>query len=143
MGKFSSLTAVVLVGGLAGQLWGAPSMVRLAHLSPDAPPVDICVDGERVLSDVPYRTVSDYLKLGAGDHTVQVGAFKNKHNAYCLRDQLDRRYKYAHIAPGRDHDNGDPLYRVLVGKCNNLQEARRYEKIMHNNGFENAFIVAE
>lgn len=46
--------------------------VRVAHLSPDAPNVDVAVDGAVVLSNVPFRTVSDYLELPAGPHNVTV-----------------------------------------------------------------------
>ncbi|MFB6151698.1 MAG: DUF4397 domain-containing protein [Haloarculaceae archaeon] len=48
--------------------------VRVAHFSPNAPNVDIYVDGDRVLSDVPFRTVSDYLELPAGTYTVTITA---------------------------------------------------------------------
>jgi hypothetical protein len=48
--------------------------VRVVHASPDAPNVDVWVDGERALSDVPFTAVSDYLALPAGDYNVQVTA---------------------------------------------------------------------
>ena len=48
--------------------------VRVVHASPDAPNVDVWVDGERVLDDVPFTAVSDYLALPGGDHNVQVTA---------------------------------------------------------------------
>ena len=50
----------------------AESRVRVAHVSPDAPNVDVWVDGAVVLSDVPYRAISDYLTLPAGEHMIQV-----------------------------------------------------------------------
>lgn len=37
------------------------SYVRVAHLSPDAPAVDVWVDGNIVLEDVAYNGVSSYL----------------------------------------------------------------------------------
>lgn len=46
--------------------------VRVAHLSPDAPAVDVWVDGAVVLQDVPFEAFSAYLALKPGDHTVQV-----------------------------------------------------------------------
>lgn len=46
--------------------------VRAAHLSPDAPNVDIYVDDEPVLEDVAFRDVSEYLELEAGEYEVQV-----------------------------------------------------------------------
>lgn len=46
--------------------------VRVAHLSPDAPNVDVWVDGAVALSDVPYQAISSYLALDAGTYNVQV-----------------------------------------------------------------------
>ena len=46
--------------------------VRVAHLSPDAPAVDVWVDGKTVLEKVPFKAVSDYLTLPPGDHQIQV-----------------------------------------------------------------------
>lgn len=48
------------------------AMVRVAHLSPDAPNVDVYVDGSRVLANVPFKAVSGYLELAAGAHQVAV-----------------------------------------------------------------------
>ena len=50
------------------------AMVRVVHASPDAPNVDVWLDGETVLTDVPFTAVSDYLAVPAGDHNVQVTA---------------------------------------------------------------------
>ena len=50
----------------------ATGEVRVAHLSPDAPNVDVAVDGAVVLSNVPYEAVSDYLDVPSGPHTVTV-----------------------------------------------------------------------
>lgn len=45
---------------------------RVAHLSPDAPNVDVVVDGTTVLSDVPFGTISPYLVLPPGVYNVVV-----------------------------------------------------------------------
>lgn len=50
----------------------ASALVRVSHLSPDAPNVDVFVDGQRVLEDVPYLATSDYLPLPAGTYQIQV-----------------------------------------------------------------------
>ena len=60
-------------GTLAGPSAGV-SFVRVSHLSPDAPAVDVWVDGNVVLEDVPFRAVSGYLELSDGDHRIQVTA---------------------------------------------------------------------
>lgn len=48
--------------------------VRMAHFSPDAPNVDVYLDGEPVLSDIEYETVTEYLEIPAGKHTAKVTA---------------------------------------------------------------------
>ena len=50
------------------------AFVRVVHASPDAPNVDVWVEGEIVLADVPFTAVSDYLALPAGTYNVQVTA---------------------------------------------------------------------
>jgi hypothetical protein len=45
---------------------------RVAHLSPDAPNIDIYVEGERVREGISYGTVTDYRDLPPGTYTVQV-----------------------------------------------------------------------
>jgi Domain of unknown function (DUF4397) len=50
------------------------AFVRIVHASPDAPNVDVWVDGEIVLTDVPFTAISDYLALPAGTYNVQVTA---------------------------------------------------------------------
>src|ERR687897_666016 len=50
------------------------AQVRVAHLAPDAPNVDVYVNGEPVLTDVAYTTISGYLPLPAGTQQVTVYA---------------------------------------------------------------------
>jgi Domain of unknown function (DUF4397) len=67
---------------LAALAFAAPALaqgsedaqVRVAHLSPDAPNVDVYVNGEPALTDIPYTTVSSYLSLPAGTQQVTVYA---------------------------------------------------------------------
>jgi hypothetical protein len=46
--------------------------VRVVHASPDAPAVDVYVNGNKTLTNVPFFTASDYLDLPAGTYRVQV-----------------------------------------------------------------------
>lgn len=48
--------------------------VRVVHLSPDAPLVDVLVDGAVVAADVPYLTASDYLEVEAGSRSLEIRA---------------------------------------------------------------------
>lgn len=50
----------------------ANARVRVMHASPDAPAVDVYVNGAAVLRNVPFFTVSDFLSVPAGTYRVQV-----------------------------------------------------------------------
>ena len=84
---------VVVVGGLAGCAQqednggeeeedtmqataqeGQPSSFRAVHASPDAPNVDILVDGEPAVEDLGYGEVSPYVEVEPGTYQVQVTA---------------------------------------------------------------------
>ncbi len=60
-------------------LWGCNSssdshapQLRAVHLSPDAPAVDVNIEGQTVLEDVSYRQASDFLSLNSGSNNVKV-----------------------------------------------------------------------
>ena len=50
----------------------ANAKVRLVHASPDAPAVDVYVDGNKALTNVPFFAASDYLDVPAGPHDIKV-----------------------------------------------------------------------
>jgi len=60
------------LGALAVGDAALPAKLRVAHLSPDAPAVDIWANGARVLESVPFKAISDYLSLDAGSYRIQV-----------------------------------------------------------------------
>lgn len=53
---------------------GTNAKVRVVHGSPDAPAVDVYVNNNKVLTNVPFFTVSDYLDLAAGSYDIKVTA---------------------------------------------------------------------
>lgn len=74
-----SITARVAVdspgsGGTTIGLDPATASLRVGHLSPDAPNVDVYLDGEMVpgLANVPFRAISGYLDVAAATRNVQV-----------------------------------------------------------------------
>lgn len=76
-----------------------------------------------------------------GSFTFQVGAFANRENAERLKRKLDEQYKNAHITP---YDRGDKIfYRVRVGTFNTLEDAVMNEAILIQDGYPDAFMVAE
>lgn len=66
----------VLVLAFPASAQDRQAQVRVAHLAPDAPDVDVYVDGEPAsgLTDVPHGIVSPYLSLSAGDHSIRIYA---------------------------------------------------------------------
>ncbi len=67
--------ALVLLWGIlpaAALAQGEPAQVRVVHASPDAPPVDVLVDGNVVFQNVAYNNISDYMPVAAGSHTVAI-----------------------------------------------------------------------
>jgi len=67
--------SAALVGGSATGTVVADdhsAYVRVAHASPDAPAVDVFVNGNAVLEDVVFGTISDYLELDPGEYTIEV-----------------------------------------------------------------------
>ncbi|MEY7850079.1 DUF4397 domain-containing protein [Natrarchaeobius sp. A-rgal3] len=48
--------------------------VRVAHFAPDAPAVDVYIDGDQVLSEFAYADVSPYLEVAPGEYTVTITA---------------------------------------------------------------------
>jgi rare lipoprotein A len=77
----------------------------------------------------------------SGNFTFQVGAFANRENAEKLKRKLDEQYKNAHITL---YDRGDKIfYRVRVGAFKTLEDAVLNEAILIQNGYADAFMVAE
>jgi hypothetical protein len=61
------ITAGALLLTIAGPVSAdSTAMVRVLHASPDAPAVDVWVDGAQVLQNVPFKGISGYLKVPAG-----------------------------------------------------------------------------
>ena len=80
--RFATLAAAAALVIAPFAVAAAPSAVaqagdakiRVAHFSPDAPSIDVYVDGKKKLTNVPFQAVSDYLALPAGNHTFDIRA---------------------------------------------------------------------
>lgn len=55
--------------------------VRAGHLVPDGEPVDVYVDGRQVFSELEYGSVTEYIHVPAGEHTVTLIAAGNTDEA--------------------------------------------------------------
>ena len=50
----------------------SPARIRILHASPDAPKVDVYINGNRILRDFPFKETSNYLSLPAGKYQVDI-----------------------------------------------------------------------
>ena len=68
----SALLVLALMAPMPALAQPAQSWMRVMHDSPDAPNVDVYVDGAPVLENVGYATTSNYHAVPSGQHRVQV-----------------------------------------------------------------------
>ncbi|TDL35514.1 DUF4397 domain-containing protein [Jeotgalibacillus sp. S-D1] len=67
----AAVMMMALLGGAAlandGEGW-----VRILHASPDAPAVDVYVNGEPVVEGAEFKAYTEYMALPAGEHEVEI-----------------------------------------------------------------------
>lgn len=94
---------------------GSDARVRVGHLSPNAPNVDVYVDDSVVLEDVAFGTVSDYLALSAGTHAVEITAAGDPDTSVFQGDvTLEAGTDYTVAAIGEVGENADQPFEPVV-----------------------------
>jgi len=68
----SALLVVAFLAPMPAMAQAAQSWIRVMHDSPDAPNVDVFVDGAPVFENVAYSTTTNYQALASGQHRVQI-----------------------------------------------------------------------
>ncbi len=110
-------------------------------VGPGTARVEVVALGRRDASAASSRTTYIQDDYHSGNFTFQVGAFINRENAERQKRELAKKYKNAHISV---YDRGDKIfYRVRVGRFTTLEEAVQNEKILNQDGFPDAILVAE
>src|SRR5262245_10296939 len=69
IGALFALFALTVQPGMAQS---APATLRMIHASPDAPNLDVFIDGRLVLSNLAYGSVADPLSVRPGKHDLQI-----------------------------------------------------------------------
>lgn len=89
--------------------------VRVAHMSPDAPNVDVLVDGSAALEDVPFGAVSPYLEVPAGDREVEITAAGDPDTSvFAGTVPVEAETDYTVAAIGEIGENADQPFEPLV-----------------------------
>jgi predicted RNA-binding protein len=98
-------------GGMSTEM----ASVRVAHLSPNAPNVDVYVDGDAVLEDVAFSAVSGYLDVPAGTRTVEITAAGDADTSVFEGDvPVEAGTDYTIAAIGEIGDDADQAFEPLV-----------------------------
>lgn len=68
------VVGLIIAGLLTAPTAGAqtPAMVRVVHMSPGAPNVDVAVDGQRAFANLAFKAATEYAPVPAGRHNVRV-----------------------------------------------------------------------
>ncbi|MBW1867285.1 MAG: septal ring lytic transglycosylase RlpA family protein [Deltaproteobacteria bacterium] len=106
-------------------------------------PVEIIALGRPMAQKSTTATAPAYMPIDfySINFTIQVGAFSNPGNAAKLKLKLSRIYENAHVVNDQ-HEKKAP-FKVRVGTCSTLDQAAKYETRLIQNGFPDAFIIAE
>jgi Domain of unknown function (DUF4397) len=70
-GILALLVGALALPGVAGAQ-EQQARVRVLHLSPDAPKVDLYVDGTRTLAGISFKTATKHAAVPAGTHSVEI-----------------------------------------------------------------------
>jgi hypothetical protein len=101
----------------AGQAGNA--QVRIAHMSPDTPPVDVLVDNETVVSNLSYGNVTDYASLPAGEHEVTITAAGDPSTVvFSGNETFKANTNYTVAATGLLSGSGDTAFEPVVYEDN-------------------------
>ena len=93
----------------------ASAQVRAAHMSPNAPNVDVYVDGDAVLEDVSFGDISGYLELDAGTYTVEITPAGDPDTTVFNGDvSVEAETDYTVAAIGEVGDDVDQSFEALV-----------------------------
>lgn len=79
-------------------------------------------------------------QLRYGNFTIQIGSFKEQINAQRLRDRLAPGYREIQVLPGMSE--GGSIFRVQVGRFQDLMIAQQELQRLRGSGFQDAFVVA-
>ncbi|MDS0260281.1 DUF4397 domain-containing protein [Haloarcula sp. S1CR25-12] len=110
---FGSLV-VASVGVAAAQEDQSDAEVRVIHAVPDAPAVDVYVDGELVFEDVEFGEESEYQSVPAGTQTVTVTP-ANDSETVVYEEELDVESGQATVAVGGElAADGEDLVAVAL-----------------------------
>ena len=84
---FAALSALTLGVLASAQMMDKPAYVRVVHASPDAPAVDVFLDGKQTVDGAAFKAVTSFGDVPAGKHSVLVTVHGDKKEV--LKQEFD------------------------------------------------------
>jgi len=114
------LLAGLMIAGLYAQTAPTTGRVRILHASPDAPAVDILVDGALAIEGLPYKEYTEYLPLPAGPHDIRVNVTGTETTVLRANPTITAGADYTAIAVGFAGGRMPALDLLLLADNNTL-----------------------
>lgn len=93
---------ILLSTMLAGAMLAQDSAhIRVVHASPDAPAVDVLVNGSKVLEAIPFKEYSEYLAVPAGRYDIRVNVSGTNTTVLQASPELAAGQDYTAMAVGK------------------------------------------
>lgn len=117
------LSAARSASAQTGDAW-----VRVLHGSPDAPAVDIYVNGTKAFGDLAFKSVTDWAKLPAGSYDVKVTAAGATDAVIQATLPLEAGKYYTVVAVGK---LADIKAQVVVDDMSSIQAGKARLRVVH------------
>ena len=93
-GNFEDLQLIPYIEGDADGLAMNQSRVRVIHLSPDAPEVDVLINGQIVFNNIGFMDATDYIKVVSGTYNIVVNLAGTNDTVLTFSPQLNSQKVY-------------------------------------------------
>ncbi|WP_343343826.1 DUF4397 domain-containing protein [Terrisporobacter petrolearius] len=94
VGNFEDLQLIPYIEGNADDLFENESRVRIIYLSPDAPNVDVLIDGNLAFTDIGFMDATDYVQLLSDSYNLTVNLADTKDTVLTLNADLKSQKVY-------------------------------------------------
>lgn len=94
VGNSEDLQLIPYIEGNADDLLEDESRVRIIHLSPDAPNVDVLIDGNLAFTDIGFMDATDYVQLLSGSYNLTVNLADTEDTVLTLNTDLKSQKVY-------------------------------------------------
>ncbi len=103
--------------------------VRVVHASPDAPPVDIYVDGQLALTGIPFGEYTDYVDLPGGQRLFAVFVAGTNTRVADVPAFLSTAVDYTVVAMGFAGGGKTPSFRLMLLVDANTEPLEGFAKV--------------